>query len=94
MNACGHHHVGNIGILGVDKKGEEFYQVSLGGSAENHSSLGSIIGPSFAQDEIPTVISRIVHVYKANRAPGESFLETFRRIGMQPFKDTVYAKDN
>ena len=64
MNACGHHHVGNIGILGVDKKGEEFYQVSLGGSSKNDAALGNIIGPSFAQEEIPAIVRKIVDIYK------------------------------
>ena len=92
MNACGHHHVGNIGILGVDKKGEEFYQVSLGGSSKNNASLGKIIGPSFAQEQIPEVIQKIITVYKAQRETGEKFIDTYNRIGMAPFKETVYAK--
>ncbi|MFM1896936.1 MAG: hypothetical protein RLZZ385_2010 [Pseudomonadota bacterium] len=92
MNACGHHHVGNIGILGVDKKGEEFYQVSLGGSADNQAALGAIMGPSFSQEDIPAVIEKVVNVYLQHRQSGERFLDTYNRIGMQPFKDTVYAK--
>ncbi|MEX0962996.1 MAG: nitrite/sulfite reductase [Pseudohongiellaceae bacterium] len=92
MNACGHHHVGNIGILGVDKKGEEYYQVSLGGSSKNNASLGKIIGPSFAQEEIPGVVEKIVEVYKAKRQKDEKFIDTFNRIGLEPFKETVYAK--
>jgi len=92
MNACGHHHVGNIGILGVDKKGEEYYQVSLGGSSKNAASLGKIIGPSFAQEEIPEVVEKIVGVYKANRTGDEKFIDTYNRIGLEPFKETVYAK--
>lgn len=92
MNACGHHHVGNIGILGVDKKGEEYYQISLGGSSKNAASLGKIIGPSFAQEEIPEVIAKIVHVYKMNRLDGEMFIDTYNRIGIDPFKEHVYAK--
>ncbi len=92
MNACGHHHVGNIGILGVDKKGEEFYQVSLGGSSKNSASLGKIIGPAFAQEEIPEVVSKIVSVYKSQRATDETFIDTYRRIGMDPFKEAVYVK--
>jgi sulfite reductase (NADPH) hemoprotein beta-component len=94
MNACGHHHVGNIGILGVDKKGEEFYQVSLGGSSRNEASLGKIIGPSFAQEEVPVVIEKIVSVYKAHRNSNEKFLDTYKRIGMEPFKEKVYAKSD
>jgi sulfite reductase (NADPH) hemoprotein beta-component len=92
MNACGHHHVGNIGIIGVDKKGEEFYQVSLGGSSEREASLGKILGPSFAQEDIPDVIEKIIAVYKNQRSDGESFLHTYQRIGMEPFKEHVYAK--
>jgi sulfite reductase (NADPH) hemoprotein beta-component len=92
MNACGHHHVGNIGILGVDKKGEEFYQISLGGSSKNQASLGKIIGPSFAQEEIPEVIQKIISVYKSQRTGSEKFIDTYNRIGMDPFKEQVYAK--
>ncbi|MBL4573672.1 MAG: nitrite/sulfite reductase [Gammaproteobacteria bacterium] len=92
MNACGHHHVGNIGILGVDKKGEEYYQVSLGGSSKNNASLGKIIGPSFAQEEIPGVVETIVGVYKDKRSGDEKFIDTFNRIGLDPFKEKVYAK--
>jgi len=92
MNACGHHHVGNIGILGVDKKGEEYYQVSLGGSSKNSASLGKIIGPSFAQEEIPAVIKTIVGVYKGAREDNEKFIDTFNRIGLEAFKEKVYVK--
>jgi len=91
MNACGHHHVGNIGILGVDKKGEEFYQISLGGSAKNQTSLGKIIGPSFAQEQIPEVIDKIVWVYKDKRLDNEKFIDTYNRIGLEVFKEKVYA---
>ena len=92
MNACGHHHVGNIGILGVDKKGEEFYQVSLGGSSKHDASLAKIMGPAFAQEEIPEVVARLVSVYKELRQEQESFIDTYRRVGMEPFKERVYAK--
>ncbi|MCY3820410.1 MAG: nitrite/sulfite reductase [Gammaproteobacteria bacterium] len=91
MNACGHHHVGHIGILGVDKKGAEFYQVSIGGNAGNDASLGRIIGPSFARDDVPEVVERILDVYVDRRIDTEPFLSCFRRIGMQPFKERVYA---
>lgn len=94
MNACGHHHVGNIGILGVDKKGAEFYQVSLGGSAENLTSLGQIIGPSFAQEEVPEVIEKIIKVYIRRREGDERFIDTFNRLGISPFKEEVYGKSN
>ncbi|SEK92317.1 sulfite reductase (NADPH) hemoprotein beta-component [Atopomonas hussainii] len=94
MNACGHHHVGHIGILGVDKKGEEFYQVSLGGSASRDASLGQILGPSFAQDDMPDVISKIINVFVEQRHADERFIDTFRRIGMAPFKERVYAANH
>lgn len=94
MNACGHHHVGHIGILGVDKKGKEFYQVSLGGSANENAAIGKIIGPSFDEEEIANVIEKIVAVYLENRIEGERFIDTYRRIELAPFKERVYAKNN
>ncbi len=92
MNACGHHHVGNIGVLGVDKKGEEFYQIQLGGSASEQASLGSVLGPSFYQKDVADVIAKILQVYVDRRQPEEPFLDTFKRIGIDPFKEAVYAK--
>ncbi|WP_312939174.1 nitrite/sulfite reductase [Stutzerimonas balearica] len=94
MNACGHHHVGHIGILGVDKKGAEFYQVSLGGSSGRDASLGQILGPSFAQDAMPDVIEKIIKVYVEQRTEDEQFIDTFRRIGIEPFKERVYAANH
>ncbi len=91
MNACGHHHVGHIGILGVDKKGEEWYQISLGGAQGNDSSLGKILGPSFDRESVPEVIDKVLQVYVGQRAEGETFIETYRRIGLKPFKERVYA---
>ena len=91
MNACGHHHVGNIGVLGVDKKGDEFYQISLGGSSHHDAQIGKILGPSFAREEVPDVISNIVNVYVEQRTSEETFLDTYRRIGIKPFKERVYA---
>ena len=91
MNACGHHHVGHIGILGVDKKGDEFYQVSLGGDATGDAAIARILGPSFRRDEIPDVIEQITDVYRAQRADGERFVDCVRRIGIEPFKERVYA---
>lgn len=91
MNACGHHHVGNIGILGVDKKGEEYYQVSLGGSSKNDASLGKILGPSFYREDVPGVIDKVLQVYVEQRHDDERFLDTYRRIGIKPFKERVYA---
>lgn len=92
MNACGHHHIGHIGILGVDKKGEEFYQVQLGGSQGNDAALGKVLGPSFSREEMPSVVRKLVDVYVDKRGEGEAFLETYRRIGIEPFKERVYAK--
>ncbi len=94
MNACGHHHVGHIGILGVDKAGKEFYQVQLGGNAGNDASLGDVLGPSFSAEDMPSVIQKLVDVYLANRTDEELFIDTYRRIGAAPFKEKVYAKAN
>lgn len=94
MNACGHHHVGNIGILGVDKKGAEFYQISLGGISGKNASIGKILGPSFAAEEIADVVEKIINVYTENRTEEELFIDTYQRIGITPFKERVYAKDN
>jgi sulfite reductase (NADPH) hemoprotein beta-component len=91
MNACGHHHVGHIGILGVDKHGEEWYQITLGGSVNGFTALGEVIGPSVPQAEVASTIERIVEVYRAKREDGERFIETFRRIGVKPFKERAYA---
>ncbi|MDZ7852907.1 MAG: nitrite/sulfite reductase [Halomonas sp.] len=92
MNACGHHHVGHIGILGVDKKGEEYYQVSLGGNSTDDASLGKILGPSFFREDVPGVIDKVLEVYVEQRHEEERFLDTYRRIGLKPFKERVYAK--
>ena len=91
MNACGHHHIGNIGILGVDKKGKEYYQVSLGGCSGRDAAIGKILGPSFEEAEIADVIEKIVAVYVEKRLEGESFLGTVQRLGIDPFKERVYA---
>ena len=91
INACGHHHVGNIGVLGVDKDGEEWYQVTLGGAQGNDSAIGKVIGPSFKAEEMPDVVSRVIEVFVENRIDGETFIETFKRIGLAPFKERVYA---
>jgi len=91
MNACGHHHVGHIGILGVDKHGEEWYQITLGGSVNGFSALGEVIGPSVAKDDVAATIERIVDVYRAHRFDGEEFIQTLRRVGIQPFKESAYA---
>ncbi|TMI02033.1 MAG: nitrite/sulfite reductase, partial [Betaproteobacteria bacterium] len=91
MNACGHHHVGNIGVLGVDKNGEEWYQVSIGGGQGEHASLGKVIGPSFAANEMPDVVGRLIDVYVESRHEDERFIDTVRRLGIEPFKGRVYA---
>ena len=91
MNACGHHHVGNIGILGVDKDGEEWYQVSIGGAQGNDSSLGKVIGRSFTFAQTPEVVGRLLEVYVRERFADERFIDTVRRIGHDPFKEYVYA---
>jgi sulfite reductase (NADPH) hemoprotein beta-component len=92
INACGHHHVGNIGILGVDKKGEEFYQITLGGSADEDASIGKIIGPSLPRNRVPEAIDQMVGLYLEKRQDGERFIDTVRRLGVAPFKEVVYAE--
>jgi len=91
MNACGHHHVGNIGILGVDKGGEEWYQITIGGAAGADASLGTVIGPSVAKADVPETLARLLAVYVEQRHPDERFLDTVRRLGVKPFKERVYA---
>jgi sulfite reductase (NADPH) hemoprotein beta-component len=91
INACGHHHVGHIGILGVDKKGEEFYQLTLGGSGGDDASLGQILGPALPADRVAPAVDQLVDVYLRERQEGERFLDTFRRTGLTPFKEMVYA---
>ena len=93
INACGHHHAGHIGILGVDKKGVEFYQLVLGGSGAEDASIGEIMGPGFGEHEIADAVERVVNVYIQARKPGERFLDTYRRLGMAPFKDAAYMKE-
>ena len=90
INACGHHHVGHIGILGVDKKGTEHYQLSLGGSADEQASLGQIVGPAFTEDRVLDAVEKIVEVYLAERkGREEEFIAAYRRLGIQPFKDAL-----
>ncbi len=91
INACGHHHVGHIGLLGVDRNGEEVYQITLGGSADDKASIGSIIGPGISAGAVPDAIEAIVDAYIANRNGSEAFIETYRRLGSAPFKEAVYA---
>ena len=91
INACGHHHVGHIGILGVDKKGTEFYQITLGGSAEEDAAVGKIVGPAFSYDDVVDAVETIVDTYVAIRRDGERFNDTVARVGLAPFKETLYA---
>ncbi|MFT5612514.1 MAG: sulfite reductase (NADPH) hemoprotein beta-component [Arenicella sp.] len=92
MNACGHHHVGHIGILGVDKKGEEWYQLTVGGDASNKAALGTHLGKAIAKENVANAIGDILHVYKEQRSDNERLLDTFNRVGIEPFKEKVYAE--
>ncbi|MFN4226198.1 MAG: nitrite/sulfite reductase [Hyphomonas sp.] len=92
INACGHHHVGHIGILGVDRKGEEFYQILLGGRADEKAALGEIVGPGLKAEDVPGAIRRVVEFYRAHRtSPAEAFIDTLERLGHQPFQEALYA---
>ena len=91
INACGHHHVGNIGVLGVDKDGSEWYQVSIGGAQGSDPAIGKIIGPSFSAVQMPEVVNRLLEVYVRDRIEGERFVDTVQRLGIAPFKEHVYA---
>jgi len=91
MNACGHHHVGHIGVLGVDKNGSEWYQVTIGGTQGEHAAIGRVIGPSFAADEMPDVVARLIETYVDVRHQDERFVDTVRRVGLDPFKERLYA---
>ena len=91
INACGHHHVGHIGVLGVDKKGEEFYQLTLGGSVDENAALGDLIGPAVGHDDVGPAVETLVETYLAERDEGETFLETYRRVDLDPFKEALYG---
>jgi sulfite reductase (NADPH) hemoprotein beta-component len=92
INACGHHHVGNIGLLGVEKNGTEFYQITLGGRADENAAIGTIVGPAFAYDEVPDAVETVVETYLAHRADeDESFVDAYTRLGGQPFKEALYT---
>ncbi|MGB1068769.1 MAG: nitrite/sulfite reductase [Henriciella sp.] len=94
INACGHHHVGHIGILGVDRKGQEFYQISLGGRADEKAAIGEIAGKALSQEEIPAAIKQIIETYRSHRtSKDERFIDTLERIGHAPFKEAIYAAD-
>lgn len=92
INSCGHHHIGNIGILGVDKNDSEFYQITLGGRGGNDSKIGTVIGPSFAAEQVPDVIATVLETYTAARHEDELFVDVVDRLGIAPFKTAVYAK--
>jgi len=91
INACGHHHVGHIGILGVDKRGAESYQITLGGSATEDAAIGELVGPGFPYDQVTDAVETIIRTHLAHRAPGERFIDTYRRIGLAPFKEALYG---
>jgi len=91
INACGHHHVGHIGILGLDKNGEEFYQITIGGSDDEHAAIGAITGPAVAAKDVPEAVDKLIDTYIGLRQNGERFPETYRRVGMSPFKEALYA---
>jgi sulfite reductase (NADPH) hemoprotein beta-component len=93
INSCGHHHVGNIGVLGVDKDGEEWYQITLGGEQGNNASIGKVIGPSFYANEIPDVMTSLINTYVEQRTSDEPFIETYRRLGITPFKEAAYKNN-
>ncbi|MEO0754864.1 MAG: nitrite/sulfite reductase, partial [Pseudomonadota bacterium] len=92
INACGHHHVGHIGILGVDKKGEEFYQITFGGRADEKAAIGDIAGPALRYEEVPPALLRVIERYRSLRTSAdEPFITVFEREGMTPFKEALYA---
>jgi sulfite reductase (NADPH) hemoprotein beta-component len=93
INACGHHHVGHIGILGLEKAGEEFYQVTLGGAVDEDAALGAVVGRGFSATEVVDAVETILDTYVTLREEGERFIETFRRVGLDPFKQRLYAAD-
>ena len=93
INACGHHHVGHIGILGLEKKGDESYQLTLGGSGDEQCSIGAVTGPGFSQDGIIDAVETVVDTYLKLRAdPSEEFIDAYRRVGMAPFKEALYER--
>jgi sulfite reductase (NADPH) hemoprotein beta-component len=93
INSCGHHHVGNIGILGVDKDGEEWFQITLGGAQGHEAAIGKVIGRAFLAEEIAAVIDRLIKTYVNERYDGERFIQTVWRLGLEPFKQVAYADD-
>ena len=95
MHACGHHHIGHIGILGVDKKGKEFYQISLGGNpSHDNANIAKILGPSFSAEQVPVIIKKIVNHYLTLRTDQERFIDTYKRVGITSFKEAAYEQNN
>jgi sulfite reductase (NADPH) hemoprotein beta-component len=92
INACGHHHAANIGILGLEKAGAETYQITLGGRADENAAVGELLGPGFCAAEVPDVVERIMDAWEAHRAPGETFADAYARLGRQVFRDAVYGE--
>jgi sulfite reductase (NADPH) hemoprotein beta-component len=93
MNSCGHHHVGHIGILGVDKNGEEWYQITIGGRQGTQAAIGKVIGPSFARQDVPDVIERLIQIYlDVRESEDERFVDVVHRVGMEPFKSRIYEQ--
>jgi sulfite reductase (NADPH) hemoprotein beta-component len=92
VNACGHHHIGNIGILGVDRKGEEYFQITIGGAQGKDSAIGKVIGPSVRAEEVPDTIDRLLAIYLQYREAEETFIDTLGRIGLAPFKEGAYDR--
>jgi len=91
INACGHHHVGHIGILGVDRKGEEYYQITLGGRADENAAIGKIIGRAFATEDIVDAVETVINLYIDRRRDGERFIDAYERLGPAPFKEALYG---
>ena len=94
INACGHHHIGHIGILGLEKSGTEYYQLTLGGDATEHAALGERLGPGLSANEVPAAVDKIVGVYLGLRLAGEEFIETYRRLGIEPFRKAFQGELN
>ncbi|MEE3051102.1 MAG: nitrite/sulfite reductase [Pseudomonadota bacterium] len=92
INACGHHHVGHVGILGVERKGEEYYQITLGGNPAMDATIGDVVGPAFSSDDVVDAVETVVTTYVKLRADGERFLDTYRRVGAEPFKERLYPE--
>jgi len=92
INACGHHHAGHIGILGVDRKGEEYYQLTLGGSADENAAIGKIVGPAFSSADIVDAVETVIETYLKLRSDGEAFIATYRRLGEAPFKAALFGE--